>query len=135
MTKIFTVGHSNVPKEKLLERLQSFSINRLVDVRTKPYSRYCPQYNKPALSEYLELNGITYDFRGENLGGLGENIDYYENIRDLAGKAKTERVAVMCSEKDYHKCHRYLMLTPDFERAGLEVEHIRYENVREHSTD
>jgi uncharacterized protein (DUF488 family) len=135
MTTIFTVGHSNVPKEKLLERLKVFSINRLVDVRTKPYSRYCPQYNKLALSQYLEENGITYDFRGENLGGLGENVDYDENIRDLAALAETEKIAVMCSEKDYKQCHRYLMLTPDFEKQGLQVEHISYENVRERSTD
>src|SRR5690348_8262415 len=119
MTTIFTVGHSNVPKEKLVERLQTFSINRLVDVRTKPYSRFCPQYNREALARYLAENGITYDFKGSSLGGLLENIGYDESIRELAKRAETENVAVMCSEKDYRKCHRYLMLTPDFEAQGL----------------
>jgi len=126
MAGVFSVGHSNVPKEKLLERLLAYEIDRVVDVRTKPYSRFCPQYNRVALETYLAANGIVYDFRGHNLGGLGDNVDYDETVRELSTLAQDENIALLCSEKDHLKCHRYTMLTPDFEKLGLVVTHIGY---------
>lgn len=127
MAGIFGIGHSNVPREKLLERLQAYGINRVVDVRTKPYSRFSPQYNRNTLEAYLAANGIVYDYRGLNLGGLGENIDYQQTLEEIVALADHENITLMCSEKDYHKCHRYTMLAPDIELLGKTLEHISYE--------
>lgn len=124
MRTLFTVGHSNIPKEHLLERLQIHNIQRLVDVRTKPYSRFCPQYNRTQLAHYLATNEITYDFRGDNLGGLGENVNFDQTLAELYELAQTQNIVLMCSEKAPEKCHRYLVLTPALEALGAVVTDI-----------
>ena len=56
-------------------------------------------------------------------------MGYEEAINELTELAKSgKRVCVMCSEKDYKKCHRFTMLTPSFEERGLLLVHIQYEN-------
>lgn len=123
---IYTIGHSNRSLNEFVTRLKDYDIERLVDVRTRPYSRYCPWFNKNSLSEQLASYGIVYDFKGERLGGLGENTDYYGAIGELAELAKTERIAIMCSESDFKKCHRHTMIEPDLMKRDVKVEHILY---------
>ncbi len=122
---VFTVGHSNVSSEKLLERLRMYEINRVIDVRTKPYSRWCPQFNRLRLEQALKTDDIGYDWLGNRLGGLSENVGYDEAIRWVYDLAKNKKVVLICSEGDFRKCHRYSMLTPDLERLGAELVHIR----------
>lgn len=124
---IYTIGHSNVSGEKLLEKLKEYSIDRVVDVRTKPYSRWCPQFNREELAYALAANDINYDWRGNNLGGLEVNVDYGKTLQWVFDRAEYENIALMCSEGSYLKCHRYSMLTPDLEQLGTEVIHISYE--------
>lgn len=123
---IYTIGHSNRSKDDFINRLKEQDIDRLVDVRTRPYSRFCPWFNKNSLAEQLALHSIVYDFKGDRLGGLGENRDYDGAIVELIELAKTERVAVMCSEADFKKCHRHTMIEPDLIKRGIDVEHILY---------
>ena len=123
---IYTIGHSNRSLNEFVTRLKDYDIERLVDVRTRPYSRYCPRFNKNSLSEQLASYGIVYDFKGERLGGLGENTDYDGAITELAELAKTERIAICCSEADFKKCHRHTMIEPDLTKSGVKVEHILY---------
>lgn len=123
---IYTIGHSNVSAERLLERLRTYEIDRVIDVRSKPYSRWCPQFNKQQLEHSLAEVDINYDWRGNNLGGLGENVDYDKTLQWVFDRAEYENIALMCSESDYRKCHRYTVLTPDLERFGVELVHINY---------
>ena len=123
---IYTIGHSNRSLNEFVNRLQEYDIERLVDVRTRPYSRFCPWFNKNSLSEQLASYGIVYDFKGERLGGLGENKDYDGAIAELVELAKAERIAIMCSEADFKKCHRHTMIKPDLIKRDVEVEHILY---------
>ncbi len=46
MTEIFTIGHSNHDMLHFLGILRRHRIEMLVDVRSEPYSRYAPQFNK-----------------------------------------------------------------------------------------
>jgi uncharacterized protein (DUF488 family) len=125
---IFTVGHSNRPITDFLGILKKSKIEVLADVRTIPVSRFCPHFNQKALQDTLAKAHIKYLYRGKNLGGRGVNVGYEEAIDELVGLAKKgTRVAVMCSEGDYHDCHRYTTLTPSFEERKLTVEHIVYE--------
>lgn len=123
---IYTIGHSNRSIEEFVTRLKDHDIERLVDIRTRPYSRFCPWFNKNVLAEQLALHGIAYDFKGDRLGGLGENRDYGGAIAELIELAKTERIAIMCSEADFKKCHRHTMIEPDLIKRGVKVEHILY---------
>ena len=129
--KILTVGHSNKTIEVFLGVLKKHKIEVLADVRTIPMSRFCPHFNKNALHSELAKADIKYLYRGQNLGGRGVNVGYEEAVDELVGMAKKgARVAVMCSEGDYHKCHRYTTLTPSFEERRIVVQHIEYENEK-----
>ena len=128
---LFTVGHSNKPIGIFLDVLNKHKIDVLADVRTIPQSRFCPHFNQKALQSELEKRTIKYLYRGLNLGGRGVNEGYEEAIDELVGLAKKgSKVAVMCSEGDYHKCHRFTTLTPSFEERGATVVHIEYENEK-----
>lgn len=123
---IYTIGHSNRSLNEFVARLHDYGIEQLVDVRTRPYSRYCPWFNKNSLSEQLTLHGIIYNFKGNRLGGLDENLDYDGAIAELVELAKTERIAICCSEADFKKCHRHTMIEPDLVKRSVNVEHISH---------
>lgn len=126
---IASVGHSNKPVAVFLETLKKHKIEVLVDVRTTPVSRYCPYFNKNALQDTLNKVDIKYLYRGKNLGGRGVNVAYEETIDELVSLArKGASVCMMCSEKSFKDCHRYITLTPSFEERGITVNHIEYEN-------
>lgn len=126
--QIFSCGHSNRPITDFLGILKKHKIDTLADVRTIPLSRFCPHFNQKALQSELSKRNIKYLYRGQNLGGRGVNVGYEEAIDELVGLVKKgSKVAVMCSEGDYHKCHRFTTLTPSFEERKITVEHIEYE--------
>lgn len=125
MKTVFSIGHSNRAYSEYLKVLKDNNIDVIVDIRTFPRSRFCPHFNRKRLEESLGKENIKYLFKGNNLGGLGDNENYEETIDELVDlSTQGKRVCVMCSEKDYKKCHRYEMLTPSFEERGLEVIHI-----------
>lgn len=128
---IFTIGHSNVPFSVFLKKLKEHQIRFLVDVRTTPLSRFSPHFNKMPLNRALTQETIKYLWRGKNLGGKQANVFYKEAIDELTDLAKQgKKVCVMCSEKDYKKCHRFTTLTPSFEERGCLVVHIEYDKKR-----
>jgi uncharacterized protein (DUF488 family) len=128
---VFTVGHSTRPIEAFIELLKGHSIASLVDVRTVPRSRHNPQFNGEALSESLHDAGIRYVHEG-GLGGFRRprkdspnrgwrNTSFrgyadYMQTGEFAGHlawlmnlARSERVAIMCSEAVPWRCHRSLI--------------------------
>jgi len=128
---IHTCAHSNKPISAFIKLLKDNDIELLVDVRSIPSSRFCPQFNKSALYATLSLHSIKYLWKGKNLGGKDINVNYEEAINALVTLAKQGvRIAVMCSEKDYRKCHRYTVLTPSFEAEKVSVIHLEYENEK-----
>lgn len=58
---IHTIGHSNHPIEKFAALLRTHAIDRIADVRTVPYSRRHPQFNRDALDQALRQHGVTYE--------------------------------------------------------------------------
>lgn len=66
---IYTIGHSNVHLEEIVKLLKKHGIEILLDVRSSPYSRFAPQFNRETLAESLWKAGIQYDYAGRHLGG------------------------------------------------------------------
>ena len=66
---LFTVGHSNHPLDTFLALLRDVGITAIADVRSSPYSRFNPQYNREALELSLCDAGIGYAHM-RALGGL-----------------------------------------------------------------
>ncbi len=57
---IFSIGHSTRTLNELIEMLQSFSVEVLVDIRSYPGSRRYPHFNKENLIIELPQNSISY---------------------------------------------------------------------------
>ena len=152
MMKIWTVGHSTRSGEEFIEILRAQGIQVLVDVRTFPGSRRYPQFNREALSESLQGAGIKYKheprlggrrrarpdshntaWRNEQFRGYADHMETEEfknGVRELLELASSARVAVMCAEAVWWRCHRSLIA--DYLKAeGHEVIHILDEKKTE----
>ena len=66
---VLTIGHSNHESDVFVALLRKHGVDVVVDVRSAPYSRYLPHFNKDHLQETLRAAGIDYVFRGQELGG------------------------------------------------------------------
>jgi uncharacterized protein (DUF488 family) len=67
--RLYSIGHSNAAVERLITLLRQHSITTLCDVRSAPYSRYNPQFNRESLADSLRAEAIAYRFMGDSLGG------------------------------------------------------------------
>lgn len=138
---IYTFGHSTHPIERFVALLQQHGVQALADVRSTPFSRFNPQFNRASLSHSLASAGIRYEFMGEELGARTADPACFENgrvsyarlaatplfqrgLERLREAANSERVAMMCAEREPLDCHRTILITRELERAGESVTHI-----------
>jgi len=138
---IFSIGHSNHSIEQFVALLRQHGITALADVRSAPYSRFQPQFNKDALERSLKAEGIRYVFLGKELGARSDDRSCFQKRRvryPLLAKtplfrkglervmtgAKTFTVAIMCAEKEPLECHRTLLVSRALEVEGVSVQHI-----------
>ena len=117
-------------------------MDHVADVRSSPYSRYVPHFNKNVLEGTLQKAGIAYVYLGGELGGrpadpscYDENgqvmynrvadTDLFNNALDLVMRtADDHRIALMCAEKEPLECHRTLLVARALAAGGVSVEHI-----------
>ena len=85
---VLTVGHSNHPLETFLALLRQHGVTVVADVRSAPYSRFNPQFNRKALEGSLETIGMEYVFLGRALGGRPDDPSCYED-----GRVRYDRLA------------------------------------------
>src|SRR2546421_118491 len=85
---VLTIGHSTHPQEHFMELLRRHDVTALCDVRSKPYSRMNPQFNREELGQALSAHGIAYRFLGKELGARSDNPACYEG-----GKVQYARLA------------------------------------------
>ena len=144
--RIWTIGHSTRSSDELISLLKENEIKLLADVRAYPSSKRYPQFNKDALAQSLNAQGIHYEHFAE-LGGKRKSkadsrntawrnasfrgyADYMETKQFQKGIARLFDVAaeagataIMCAEAVWWRCHRSLIA--DYLKApGLEVLHI-----------
>jgi len=141
---IHTIGHSDHDTAAFIALLHQHDITLVADVRSQPYSRWTPQFNREILARDLEKAGVAYVHLGDALGGRPsdptmydpgqerpdyrrvEQTDAYQaGIDRLLDLARAERVAVMCSEGDHRQCHRHLLVTQTLLARGVRVLHIQ----------
>lgn len=140
---IYTIGHSNLNFQCFVNLLKSFSIDLVGDVRSDPYSRYVPHFNKSEMEVRLPPHGISYLFLGKELGarqkdsslfdhtGRLDFMKYQKTERFLSGieklknlALKDHKIAIMCTEADPLKCHRFSMISSYISKNGFLVKHI-----------
>ena len=143
--ELWTLGHSTRTIDELLEILAAHRITRIADVRRFPGSRAHPQFNPDALRASLAERSMEYSLMPE-LGGrrnplpdsphvawMNASFRGYADYMDtpafgaaaekLAALAREDRVAVMCAEGVWWRCHRS-MIADYFEASGWSVLHI-----------
>ena len=139
--EVLSIGHSTLPYERFLELLRRYSVTAVADVRTAPYSRHSPQFNRDALRKELRQDGIAYVFLGQELGGrpkdkqlfcdgvadyekMARVADFAKGLERVVEGAKKYRIAMMCSEHDPLDCHRCLLVGRALHAHGIAVRHI-----------
>jgi uncharacterized protein (DUF488 family) len=135
---LYTIGHGNRNTTEFIGLLKENNITQLVDVRSAPYSRYNPQFNKETIEFFLKENNILYIYKGKQLGGRPTDPSCYKNhqvpegeadylhevdypaimkkdwfikgIDHLLELAENGATAILCSEEDPANCHRHHLI-------------------------
>jgi uncharacterized protein (DUF488 family) len=138
---VFTIGHSTHTVVRFIALLREQNVTALCDVRSQPYSRINPQFNRESLKEALKKAGIAYVFLGAELGARTTDKSCYEDGRVKYDRiARTAlfskgldriedglnkyRVSLMCAEKEPLNCHRTILVARQLECRGIPVSHI-----------
>jgi uncharacterized protein (DUF488 family) len=142
MTRIvYTVGHSNGTAEHLLALLERHGITAVADVRSQPYSRFSPQFNREALAGALKNSGREYVFLGQELGArsadpacyrdgraqyslIAESPLFARGIERLLAGMENFRLAILCAEKEPLTCHRSILIARYLHERSVSVRHI-----------
>ena len=139
--QLFTIGHSNHSIDDFITLLQTHGITAVADVRSHPYSRYLPHFNKSELEAALQHVGIEYRFLGQELGARPNESSCYvdgkalyekiaatplfaRGIKRLINGVKTHRIALMCAERDPITCHRSILVCQHLRNFDIKINHI-----------
>ena len=143
---VFTIGHSTRTLPELIAMLAAAGVDCVVDVRRIPRSRRYPQFNGEDLAKTLPEAGILYRHlpglggrRGRrdgpspntlwreagfrNFADYAETTEFRTAFAALLALAAEHRVAIMCAEAVWWRCHRRI-ITDYLIAAGVKVEHI-----------
>src|SRR6266850_14976 len=121
--EVLTIEHSAHSWERFVELLRSARVTAVADVRSSPYSRRNPQFNRDGLSEALRLDGFSYVFLGKELGGrpneprfycngvadyekMAQTTEFRKGLDRVVQGAKKYRIALICTERDPLDCNR-----------------------------
>lgn len=128
---MWTVGHSTHPLDEFVALVRAHGVTTLADVRRIPRSRRHPQFNVDTLPGSLRAAGLGYA-HVPALGGLRRErpdsinrawrnpsfrafADYMQTdefaraLDELIALGARERVAIMCAEAVWWRCHRSLI--------------------------
>jgi uncharacterized protein (DUF488 family) len=129
--RLLTVGHGTTAADGFAALLRSAGVEAVVDVRRYPGSRRNPQFNRGQLERWLPAHGIAYRWE-ERLGGrrrrspesphtglrdpsfraYGDHLGteaFRSAIDEVLRETGQRRVAVLCSESVWWRCHRRLI--------------------------
>ena len=141
-SNLFSIGYGNRQIEEFLSILEKFEIKTVIDVRSFPYSKFRPTYNKSQLQRTLAEKQIEYIYKGDELGGMPKDDSFYTSGEVDYDKVRNSHlyqqglqfvkqvlnhdinVVIMCAEFDYKKCHRWNLIGMDLSKEGYSMKHI-----------
>jgi uncharacterized protein (DUF488 family) len=138
---IYTLGHSTNSFAQLLSLLKTHDITAVADVRSQPFSRVNPQFNRKPFKAALKECGLSYVFLGAELGArstdptcyvsgkvqydlLAKTLTFQRGLERLEKGVAKFRVAIMCAEKEPLICHRTILVARHLHERGFAVRHI-----------
>lgn len=144
----YSIGHSNIPAERFLAMLHAQNVGAIADVRSTPFSRFCPWFSAKTLKPLLEQNGVGYLPCGAALGGRPQSPELYcDGVADYEAMAQRPgfqagldrliadatrcrgqgSLCLMCAEREPLDCHRCLLVARALAARGLSTGHILYD--------
>jgi len=108
---LLTIGHSNLAAVRFVALLKDAGVTAVADVRSVPFSRWCPWFSGKALAQRLAGEAIAYIALGDALGVVDEMAHH--------------RVCLLCAEREPLDCHRCLLVGRALAARGLALGHIR----------
>lgn len=139
---IMSIGYSRRNVDDFVDILLRNNVLFLIDVRSKPYSKYSPDFNQDTFKLYLKSRNIKYVFMGDTVGGLPkESSCYTEGKVDYGKTANSQNfkkglsrlikassldvnVAIMCAEMKPEDCHRSKLIGEELKKNNVYVQHI-----------
>jgi len=140
---LYSIGYGNRNIEEFLLVLKKYKIEYLIDIRSKPFSKYHPQFNQEDLKKTLANDNIKYIYMGEQLGGIPKDkscydseskVDYeklklkdyfIEGINRLKDAYRKHiNLVIMCSESNPSMCHRSKLIGRILNEENVKVIHI-----------
>jgi uncharacterized protein (DUF488 family) len=110
---ILTFGYGNRSNyDTLSAYIKEFNIELLIDVREKPRA-WSRKWYGDQIQKFCYDQGIGYlsETTLGNISGTSrwvspdpEKAD--QVLQDIAQKAQSKTILLLCAEMDYHKCHR-----------------------------
>lgn len=144
---IYTIWHSTREYKEFLELLQENKSQTLVDVRSFPGSRKFPRFDQENLVSELPKSNIGYVYISplwgrrkwtknshntlwrnvsfRNYADYMETPEFLHGIEELEIIAKQSRVAIMCAEAVWRRCHRS-MISDYLKWQWRDVQHIMW---------
>lgn len=146
---VWTLGHGQRSFDEYVEMLTDYDIDVVVDVRSKPLTRFTPHFNRARLHPALEELGLRYVYLGDRLGGMPDRPEFYDaeghtlyapiaraswfvdGIAQVEGLAGAHTVALTCLEEEPERCHRHMLIGKALVDDGVAVGHIRHAGYSE----
>ncbi len=144
---IISIGYSRRSIEQFTQLLVDHGVRYLIDVRTKPFSKYNPDFNRENLQVVLKSIGIKYVFMGDTVGGLPSDsdcytdgkVDYRKTADNNLFKSGLDRlvkahnlpvnVSIMCAEMKPEQCHRSKLIGEELAKKGIDITHVDEKNI------
>jgi uncharacterized protein (DUF488 family) len=149
MPSIWTVGHGTLDAPDFVALIAGAGIERIVDVRRYPGSRRHPHFASDQMAGWLVESGLEYEWTpalggrrrpvpdSPNTGLRNAQFQAYADhmatagfraaVDDLLTGATGRRVAVMCAESVWWRCHRRLLADHLTLVDGWDVEHLMHD--------
>lgn len=148
LNEVYTIGYTAFSYKKFLKIILEYNISCIIDVRSNPYSKQYPEYNKEYFEKTLKKEKILYRNYKYEFGARQDNrcfyskeghIDFLKFIKSdifYRGVEKLQkgidmkyRFVLMCAEKNPINCHRSIMLGKGFKDYGFNVKHITVNGI------
>jgi uncharacterized protein (DUF488 family) len=150
MHEVYAIGHSTRSIEEFIELLKAHDVKMVVDIRTIPKSRHCPQFNALRLKNSLskvkigyrhikELGGLRHtrkdspntSWENASFRGYADHMqteEFQRGLEKLEELATKKRCAMMCAESVPWRCHRSLVAD------ALTVRHWKVYHIQSRKT-
>jgi uncharacterized protein (DUF488 family) len=138
-----SIGYGRRTIAHFITLLHQHQVACLIDVRSRPFSRFNPDFSRKRLESHLAAAGIEYVFMGDTLGGMPDDpscyspegkIDYARVRQQAFFQEGLERLrrfreqgvcaALMCAETKPEMCHRTHLIGAALAEEGMEILHL-----------